>query len=96
VLWAGVFCPIDIIMARRNAAPRWGFYLGGKTVPEPVRRWQAAVHADKRYDLEVDGGKSTRAEAATRILAAIGARAAAGRVSAVTADFPSTLAPRDP
>lgn len=54
VLFVGVHCPIEIIMARRNADPQGGLYAGGDSVPEPVRRWQEAVHAPGIYDLEVD------------------------------------------
>jgi chloramphenicol 3-O phosphotransferase len=53
-LFVGVRCPIDIIMARRNADPQNGYYLGGESVPEPVQRWQDAVHAPGIYDLELD------------------------------------------
>nr|WP_295888239.1 chloramphenicol phosphotransferase [uncultured Devosia sp.] len=54
VLFVGVRCPIEIVMARRNADPQGGLYAGGDSVPEPVRRWQEAVHAPGIYDLEVD------------------------------------------
>ena len=52
VLFVGVMCPIDVIMARRNADPQG--YVAGDGVPEPVRRWQEAVHQPGIYDLEVD------------------------------------------
>jgi chloramphenicol 3-O phosphotransferase len=51
-LFVGVRCPIEVIMARRNADPRG--YVAGEGVPEPVRRWQEAVHRPGTYDLEVD------------------------------------------
>jgi chloramphenicol 3-O phosphotransferase len=54
VLLVGVKCPIEAIMARRNADPQGGYYAAGDTVPEPVRRWQEAVHRPGIYDLEVD------------------------------------------
>ena len=54
LLVVGVLCPIDTIMARRNANPQGGYYTGGDEVPAPVRRWQETVHAGKRYDLTVD------------------------------------------
>jgi chloramphenicol 3-O phosphotransferase len=46
VLFVGVRCPLDEIMRRR----------GGDVhdVPDPVRRWQEAVHDPGIYDLEVD------------------------------------------
>lgn len=56
VLFVGVFCPIEIIMERRNADPQGGFYAAGPGVPEPVRRWQEAVHRPGIYDLSVDTG----------------------------------------
>jgi chloramphenicol 3-O phosphotransferase len=71
VLWVGVACPIEVIMARRNADPRGGHYVAGDGVPDPVRRWQQAVHAGKRYDLVVDGGSAPPAEGAAAILAAL-------------------------
>ncbi|HEY9012796.1 MAG TPA: chloramphenicol phosphotransferase [Devosia sp.] len=54
VLFVGVRCPIDVIMARRNADPHGGFYATGEGIPEPVQRWQDAVHDPGIYDLEVD------------------------------------------
>jgi chloramphenicol 3-O phosphotransferase len=61
VLFVGVRCPIDAIMARRNAGQkgREGQYAVGTAedpVPEPVRRWQEEVHVPGVYDLEVDTG----------------------------------------
>lgn len=57
VLFVGVRCPIDIIMARRNADPQG--YASGPGIPEPVQRWQHAVHMPGIYDLEVDTGAMT-------------------------------------
>lgn len=59
VLFVGVHCPIEVIMARRNADPQGGFYTAGVGVPEPVRRWQEAVHVPGIYDLTVDTGSMT-------------------------------------
>lgn len=56
VLFVGVHCPIDIIMARRNADPQGGRYLGGDIAPPPVLRWQNAVHVPGIYDLTLDTG----------------------------------------
>ena len=67
VLWVGVRCPIDTIMARRNADPQGGHYEAGVTVPPPVQRWQDAVHAGKTYDLEVDTSVLTPEQCAERI-----------------------------
>lgn len=54
VLLVGVRCPLEEIMRRRNEDPRGGFYVSGAGVPEPVRRWQEAVHVPGIYDVEVD------------------------------------------
>jgi chloramphenicol 3-O phosphotransferase len=56
VLFVGIYCPIETIMARRNADPQGGFYATseGDAVPAPVRRWQEAVHRPGIYDLGVD------------------------------------------
>lgn len=53
VLFVGVHCPLDVIMARRNADPQ-GLYAHGDTPPPPVLRWQDAVHVPGIYDLGVD------------------------------------------
>lgn len=58
-LLVGVFCPLEVVMARRDAGEtgREGRYLGsvpGGVVPEPVRRWQQQVHLPGIYDLEID------------------------------------------
>jgi len=79
VLFVGVRCPIGVIMARRNADPRGGFYVGGDSVPEPVRRWQEAVHQPRIYDLELDSSVLTPEQCAEAIAAAL---AAAARPSA--------------
>lgn len=71
VLFVGVRCPIELIMARRNADPRGGFYAVGEGVPEPVRRWQEAVHRPGIYDLEVDTGAMTPEQSAAAITAAL-------------------------
>lgn len=59
VLFVGVRCPVEVIMARRNAGQpgREGGYLTGTAadpIPAPVRRWQESVHHPGVYDLEVD------------------------------------------
>ncbi len=59
VLFVGVRCPIETIMARRNAgqAGREGAYVTGSAadpIPEPVLLWQREVHIPGVYDLEVD------------------------------------------
>lgn len=72
VLFVGVDCAIDIIMARRNADPQNGFYAAGPGVPAPVARWQRAVHHEHRYDLRLDMGVLTPAEGAAAIAAWLG------------------------
>ena len=69
VLFVGVHCPLELIMARRNAAPEG--YAAGPGVPEPVRRWQQAVHQPGIYDLEVDTSLLTPQQAADAIAAAL-------------------------
>jgi chloramphenicol 3-O phosphotransferase len=71
VLFVGVHCPIETIMARRNADPQGGFYAAGEGVPEPVRRWQEAVHRPGIYDLTVDTGTMTPADCVSAIAAAL-------------------------
>jgi chloramphenicol 3-O phosphotransferase len=71
VLFVGVLCPIEVIMARRNADPQGGFYVAGEGVPEPVRRWQEAVHVPGIYDLEVDTGVMAPEQCAEAIAAAL-------------------------
>ena len=67
VLFVGVRCPIETIMARRNADPRGGYYAAGDTVPPPVQRWQDAVHAGKSYDLALDSSVLTPEQGAAEI-----------------------------
>jgi chloramphenicol 3-O phosphotransferase len=74
VLFVGVHCPIDVIMQRRNDEQpgREGRYLAGTRedpVPEPVSRWQSAVHMPGIYDLEVDTSALSPPECASAIQA---------------------------
>jgi len=58
VLFVGIHCPLEVIMARRAAGPE-GSYVRGTAedpVPAPVRRWQEAVHRLGIYDLELNTG----------------------------------------
>ena len=73
VLFVGVHCPIDVIMARRNADPQGGLYAGGEDVPEPVRRWQEAVHVPGLYDLTVDTGTMSPSDCVAAIAAILAA-----------------------
>lgn len=70
VVLVGVRCPIETIMARRNA-DRSGHYLAGAGIPEPVRRWQEAVHRPGLYDLEVDTSVMSGEDCAAEIAAAV-------------------------
>jgi chloramphenicol 3-O phosphotransferase len=70
LLWVGVHCPIDVIMARRNADTS-GTYAGGSGVPLPVQRWQDEVHAGKQYDLEVDTSMLTPGQCAEKIASSL-------------------------
>jgi chloramphenicol 3-O phosphotransferase len=59
VLFVGIRCPIETIMARRAAGQpgREGQYLTGSAeepVPHPVLLWQQSVHDPGIYDLELD------------------------------------------
>jgi chloramphenicol 3-O phosphotransferase len=53
VLFVGVSCSLDVVMARRLATWGTGNAEDG-SVPAPVLRWQQAVHDPGIYDLEVD------------------------------------------
>ncbi|WP_429930620.1 chloramphenicol phosphotransferase CPT family protein [Agrobacterium vitis] len=72
-LFIGVRCSLSTIMARRAASPTNGAiaYLQGSTndpVPEPVQRWQMAVHEHGPYDLDIDTTHKTPEECAREIL----------------------------
>ncbi len=69
VLLVGVRCPLDVIMARRNAGQpgREGSYVTGTPadpMPLPVRMWHREVHIPGIYDLEVDTSLLSPAECA--------------------------------
>jgi chloramphenicol 3-O phosphotransferase len=64
VLLVGVRCPVEEIWRRR--AESWGqdrASVGGD-VADAVARWQDAVHAGLRYDLEVDTSRRSPADCA--------------------------------
>ncbi len=66
VLFVGVRCPLDVVMQRRRAT--WGAdNAPDGPVPEPVLRWQEAVHKPGIYDLEVDTSVLPAAESAAMI-----------------------------
>lgn len=69
-LFVGVHCPLEEVMRRRIET--WGpdgRVTEQEPVPEPVRRWQAAVHGRWPYDLEVDTSILSAEECAARIAA---------------------------
>ena len=68
----GVRCPLEVIMVRRDEAVSEGSarYLTtspGGSVPDPVMRWQEAVHQPGIYDVEVDTSVASSAECAAII-----------------------------
>ncbi len=70
----GVRCPVEVIMARRDAGPSGGAGDAGYvtsapdgTVPDVVHRWERAVHDPGIYDLEVDTSTQTPAACAVAI-----------------------------
>lgn len=54
--FVGVRCDLPAILQRRAASPAGTYATAfeGDPIPEPVRRWQAAVHRPGLYDMEVD------------------------------------------
>jgi chloramphenicol 3-O phosphotransferase len=72
VLFVGVRCPTEVIMARRAESKARGddHYVTGSLddpVPAPVLRWQEEVHRPGIYDLEVDTSILTPEECAAVI-----------------------------
>lgn len=66
VMLVGVHCPIDIIMERRKKT--WNTpYEKSDPIPQPVARWQQAVHAGMVYDMELDTSEHTPEECAELI-----------------------------
>jgi chloramphenicol 3-O phosphotransferase len=72
VLFVGVRCPVDVIMARRDASAKTaaGTYVTRGPhgeVPAAVLRWEDEVHRGKSYDLEVDTAKLSPGQCAEAI-----------------------------
>jgi chloramphenicol 3-O phosphotransferase len=67
VLFVGVRCPIDVIMARRVATWGSGREPDNAGVPNPVQRWQDEVHRGMSYDVEVDTSRLNAEECASVI-----------------------------
>jgi chloramphenicol 3-O phosphotransferase len=60
--FVGVRCPVEVIMARRDAGVHGGRYVTSApdgTVPDIVGRWERAVHDPGLYDLEVDTSRAS-------------------------------------
>lgn len=76
VLFVGVRCPIETIMARRNAGAADAGYVRGteaEPVPAPVALWHEAVHDPGIYDLWVDTAELTPEACAEAIREALAA-----------------------
>lgn len=83
----GVRCPLEVIMARRDepvpeGSARYVTTSPGGSVPDPVLRWQEAVHTPGIYDVEVDTSVASPAECAAAIRQRVqqGAPTAFGRL----------------
>jgi chloramphenicol 3-O phosphotransferase len=71
--FVGVRCPVEEIMARRDANPQ-GDYVTSEpdgSIPDVVFRWERAVHDPGVYDLEVDTSTSLPESCAAAILGRI-------------------------
>jgi chloramphenicol 3-O phosphotransferase len=72
----GVRCPVEVVVARRDATPDGGGGHGGRyvtsepdgSIPDVIFRWERAVHNPGTYDLEVDTSTASPLECATAIL----------------------------
>jgi chloramphenicol 3-O phosphotransferase len=73
--FVGVRCPVEVIMARRDAGPGGSTGVGTYVTSEPdgrvpdiVRRWERAVHDPGLYDVEVDTSTTTPEACAAAIV----------------------------
>jgi chloramphenicol 3-O phosphotransferase len=71
-LLVGIRCPLEVIMARRDAGQpgREGQYVTSDPageIPGPALRWQQHVHQPGVYDLEIDTSAVTPEAAAAMI-----------------------------
>lgn len=62
----GVRCPLSALRKRRRQTGYLSWDVG-QAVPEPVLRWERAVHGSRDYDLEVDTAELTPEQAALAI-----------------------------
>jgi chloramphenicol 3-O phosphotransferase len=65
-LLVGIHCPLDMIMERRRVTG-WHNDPPDTPAPEPVQRWQQAVHQPGIYDLELDTSQLSPEQCAERI-----------------------------
>lgn len=73
VLFVGVRCPLETIMARMRAGQIGRSYDSASSpeaIPDPVRRYTEAVHHPGIYDIEVDTSEAT-SEACAEVIGAI-------------------------
>jgi chloramphenicol 3-O phosphotransferase len=69
VLFVGVRCDVATIMQRRRSAgtDEYATFATDDPVPEPVLRWQQAVHTHWTYDVNVDSSAQTPEQCAAVI-----------------------------
>ena len=67
----GVRCPVEVVVARRDATGTDRYVTSGPSgvVPPEVLRWERAVHDPGIYDLEVDTAELTPEACARAVLA---------------------------
>jgi chloramphenicol 3-O phosphotransferase len=73
--FVGVRCPVEVIMARRDAGAGGGRYATSApdgTVPDIVGRWERAVHNPGLYDLEVDTSSASPEACAAAVTRRLG------------------------
>lgn len=66
VLLVGVHCSFEELRVRRAETGYLSWPVGG-AVPDPVRRWQVAVHRELTYDIEVDTSEMPAADCAAAV-----------------------------
>lgn len=66
VLLVGVHCSLEMLRTRR-AKTGYLSWAAGADVPDPVQRWQQAVHTELTYDVEVTTSALTSAECVAQL-----------------------------
>jgi chloramphenicol 3-O phosphotransferase len=73
--FVGVRCPVQVIMARRDADPgggahgrRYATSEPDGSIPDVILRWERAVHDPGTYDLEVDTSTASPEACAAAVL----------------------------